>query len=176
MSDKKKQSGSMGDINKTNNQAAKNTVPTSINTELDNINNRIKELEDKNLRLRADIQNLHTQSALDAGRARTSAKKIALEPVVQFLSTMSLAFQHAPKTESDQTTKFVDALKSSYERLIRELEAINITIIVPKAGDEYDPVTMQALSATDENSTVKHIVKLGLKVEDTVAYPAIVML
>lgn len=138
---------------------------------------KIKELEDKNLRLYADIDNIHKQNSLDLPRYKKMGKESVLNPVLNFLSTLHIAFSYAPKSDDENIQKYVDALKGSFEKLKKELLDLNIEVVEPKVGEKFDPNLMHSLNETGQSEAeVANVVSLGLKVDGVLSNPATVMI
>lgn len=149
--------------------------------ELENLNEKLEkkaeELENKNLRLHADIDNIQKQNSLDLIRYKKMGKESVLNPLLNFVSTLHIAFNYAPKTEDEAMQKYVQTLQSSFEKLKKELLEINIEIIEPKVGEKFDPNTMRSLNETgNDTANVANVVSLGLKVDGVLSSPATVLI
>ena len=123
----------------------------------------------------ADLQNVLTQHNIDlANRTKVGKKSVALG-VLPFLNTLRLAFTYLPPDLDSKTDKFVNTLKSSFEKVIGDLSLQNITIIAPQVGDDFDSAQMSALSATNDEHKVTQIVELGMIIDGQIVRPASVM-
>jgi molecular chaperone GrpE (heat shock protein) len=71
--------------------------------------------------------------------------------------------------------QYVNTLKSSLTKAQSELEAAGLKIVIPLAGDTFDPNTMQALNAS-EKYTVAQVVSVGYAIDGQVISPAVIML
>lgn len=143
------------------------------------LRNELLEKDDKNLRLLAEIQNLQKQHEIDLTQGRKSGKKAVSETILSFLNTLNISFAFVPETADEKTLNFVETLKKSYEKLIADLQNMNIEVIVPQVGDVFNAEFMASLNdnpSGDEEPTVKAVANIGLKVDDQLVSPANVML
>lgn len=139
------------------------------------LQNQVRELEAKNLRLYADIDNLHKQHALEVQAARKSGKRALAASVVELINTTNLSFTFVPTDADEKFKHYVDTLKTSLKKAQSELDSVGLTVLLPAIGDQFDPLTMQALNATDE-LLVKQVVSVGYSIDGQVIAPAVVML
>jgi molecular chaperone GrpE (heat shock protein) len=162
-----------------------NIAEESIENKLGDLESKLKfakaEIEDwksHSTRLAADIQNLGKQQQFDISTAKKSAKKKTIAAVLNFLNTLNLAFSFAPQSSDSNIQKFVDTLKTSFEKVVADLKIEGIEIITPNIGDAFDPSYMSVLNGDSnvENPVVKQVVSLGLKIDDTLVQPAAVMI
>jgi molecular chaperone GrpE (heat shock protein) len=146
--------------------------PAKMSAEL----TEIAELKNKNLRLYADMDNLHKQHSIDLDRYKKIGKRAVLDPLVGFLSTLHIAFSYAPETDDEKVIAYISTLKSSFEKLKKELADIGIELVVPTKEQSFDAETMRSLNGTDdEHATVKNVVSIGLRVDGQLTTPATVM-
>ena len=150
--------------------------PAEIEKKHSTHDDKIKELEHKNLRLYADMDNLHKQHTIDLDRYKKIGKRAVLDPLIGFLSTLHIAFSYAPQTDDKKVLMYVATLKSSFEKLKSELSEVGVAIVVPEKGAGFDPEKMRALNnSEDEKTTVKNVVSVGLSVDGQLITPATVM-
>lgn len=143
----------------------------------ENLTNKIKSLEDKNLRLSAEIQNLHRQHELEQLQYLKKGKRIVTMNIVSFLSTLNIAFTYLPETADEKVLSFIGTLKNSYEKLQEELNKCGVELIIPNIGDVFDSSTMNSLTpAINDDHIVKNIASIGMRVDGQVVQPASVIL
>lgn len=161
---------------KTGSKDENQTDPKDLKIEESQV--KIKELEDKNLRLSAEMQNVVKQNELNLVSAKKLGKRVVAQGFLEFLNTMNISFSFVPKTDDQKVLSFVETMKNSFEKLLRELPDLGVEIIAPKPGDPFDPQTMSILDgvASGETPKVKHIVNIGLKVDGQVIQAASVMI
>jgi molecular chaperone GrpE (heat shock protein) len=86
-----------------------------------------------------------------------------------------LAFEYLPSDLDPKSDKFINTLKSSYQKAFDDLESQNIKIIVPIIGSDFDSTTMSAISATDDEHKITQIVELGMIIDGQIFKPAAVI-
>ncbi len=146
-------------------------------SEIDILSQKIKDLESKNLRLYADMQNVQNQYQIEIAQAKKIGKRIALQSILEFLNTLNISFAFVPETDDSKMLSFIETLRNSFAKLSEELKGISVEIINPKQGESFDPEIMQALSESDDdNPKVKQVVNIGLRVDSQVIQAATVML
>lgn len=128
-----------------------------------------------------EIKTINKQHQLDLEATQKKVKKSIVSEIVDFLNTLNISFTFVPNSsqehKEESMDKFINTLKGSFDKLIQDLEKQNIFIILPKVGHEFDPQTMSALQNSDQEDTkVKNIVSLGIKLDDQVIKPAVVIL
>jgi len=140
----------------------------------------IETLKAKNLRLLADIQNLLRQNQIDIERAKKTLKTEIALAMVDFVTSMHLAFTYLPDNLDDKTRNFIRQLQLSLESSIKNLQSLNIELLIPKVGEPFNSEYMNAVNTpTDEASnlpTIKSVVTVGLKVDGQLVKPAQVLL
>ena len=138
---------------------------------------RIKELENINLRLHAEIQNVQKQCQVDIQQSKKIGKRVVTSAMLDFLNTLNLSFAFVPETDDDKITNFVKALKKGFENLEGSLKQVDIEVLNPKSGEIFNPETMHPLNnSEEENVTVKQVVNIGLKIDGQIIQPTTVML
>jgi molecular chaperone GrpE (heat shock protein) len=148
-----------------------------LKQQIEELQASLKEVNDKVLRRSADIINLKNQFEIDLTGVRKEEKKYNARAMLSLLNDFNLAFQYKPTTNDESVNKFINTLEKSFEKTIIEFEKKQIKILIPKVGDDFDPVLMMALNQSNNNSEVKvtQVVGLGLQVEGQVINPATVL-
>ena len=140
----------------------------------------IETLKAKNLRLLADIQNLLRQNQIDIERAKKTLKTEIALAMVDFVTSMHLAFTYLPDNLDEKTRNFIRQLQLSLESSIKNLQSLNIELLIPKVGEPFNSEYMNAVNTpTDEASNlpaIKSVVTVGLKVDGQLVKPAQVLL
>jgi molecular chaperone GrpE len=159
---------------------------TSIN--IDNLNtlkytSQIKELEeklkdseDRSLRLLAEISNMHKHQESERTQLKRSGKRQVVDPVIGFLNILNIAFAHKPDSSDEKFLKFFETLNTSFEKVKQDLSASGVELIIPVQGQDFDPITMQSLTPASETNKVVNTVSLGYKLDGQLVQPSMVML
>jgi molecular chaperone GrpE (heat shock protein) len=134
--------------------------------------------QNKAFRYVADLENYKKHQELEIAQAKKNAKKNAVKPLLEFLNNQYLSLNFIKDITDEKSQKAFAAFNSSFEKIIIEYKLQGVDLILPKSGDVFDPVTMQALTppTDDEDAKVKHIVSLGLKIDNQLIQPVMVVL
>jgi|GEM_PF-4948572 len=128
-----------------------------------------------------EIKTINNQHQLDLEATQKKVKKSIVSEIVDFLNTLNISFTFVPNSsqehKEERIGKFINTLKGSFDKLIKDLEKQNIFIILPEVGQEFDPQTMSPLQSSDQEDTkVKNVVSLGIRLDNQVIKPAVVIL
>jgi len=163
-----------------NTHSANAQTSNAISSKEQELLQEIETLKAKNLRLLADIQNLLRQNQIDIERAKKTLKTEIALAMVDFVTSMHLAFTYLPDNLDDKTRNFIRQLQLSLESSIKNLQSLNIELLIPKVGEPFNSEYMNAVNTpTDEASnlpTIKSVVTVGLKVDGQLVKPAQVLL
>ncbi len=124
-----------------------------------------------------ELSFLQKQNELDVATAQKKAKKNLAENILDFLNTLHISFTYLPETEDEKIQKFLTTLSGSYNKLRNDLQNANLQIIIPKEGDEFNAESMQLLEniSGEDHPKVKHVVSIGLKIDEQLVKPAVVI-
>jgi molecular chaperone GrpE len=139
------------------------------------LENKLKDQEQKILRLYADIDNIHKQQVIEISGARKTGKRSIASSVVELINTINLSFSFVPSDADEKFVHYVSTLKTSLAKAQSELDAVGLTILIPAIGDEFDATTMQALNAS-EKLKVAQVVSVGYSIDGQIIAPAVIML
>jgi len=163
-----------------NTHSANAQASNAISSKEQELLQEIETLKAKNLRLLADIQNLLRQNQIDIERAKKTLKTEIALAMVDFVTSMHLAFTYLPDNLDDKTRDFIRQLQLSLESSIKNLQSLNIELLIPKVGEPFNSEYMNAVNTpTDEASNlpiIKSVVTVGLKVDGQLVKPAQVLL
>jgi molecular chaperone GrpE len=136
-----------------------------------------KDWQNKAFRYVADLENYKKHQELELAQAKKNTKKNTVKPLLEFLNNQYLSLNFIKDITDEKAQKAFAAFHSSFEKIIVEYKLHGVELILPVVGDKFDPVTMQALAPTeDEEATIKHIVSLGLRVDNQLIQPVMVVL
>lgn len=148
-----------------------------LKTQLKSKEEESKDWQNKAFRYVADLENYKKHQELELAQAKKNAKKNAVKPLLEFLNNQYLSLNFIKDITDEKSQKAFAAFNSSFEKIIVEYKLQGVDLILPLVGDKFDPVTMQALAPTeDEDAKVKHVVSLGLKVDNQLIQPVMVVL
>jgi molecular chaperone GrpE len=154
------------------------TKISQLETSLNSSKQESKDWQDKAFRCVADLENARKQNELDISQIKKNTKKYVVKPLLEFLNNQYLVFSFFQSEENEQTKKSISTLQISFSKLISDLQMQGIEIILPEIGTEFNAETMQALNSPenlDETTIVKNIVSLGLKIDNQLVQPVMVM-
>lgn len=130
--------------------------------QIDELNGRLEEAENKYKRALADYQNLQKRVQDERVELIRSANKDLLLRILQVLDTLMLAQQHVDdKNLEVSVNHFLDILKS---------EGVTRIKVV---GEEFDPSIMEAIATAEgEDGKVVAEVRVGFMLNDKLLRPA----
>jgi molecular chaperone GrpE len=136
---------------------------------------KMSELENKLIRVSADAVNASKQSEIDIANAKKIAKKGLVKDILPFMTATVLSFAYIP--ENEEAKKFANTLKSSLEKLSKDLSSHGIEFIIPAIGDQFDAGIMQALnSPTTDEQLITNVASVGCRIDGQLISPASVLL
>lgn len=144
-------------------------------------NEKIKELEDKNLRLNAEMQNVRNRSLKEV----SSAKEYAISNFANDLTVVSEHMILATKVVGPETLenneiakKILEGIKITLDELTNVFTKYGITRINPEIGESFNHTLHQALtqipSTEHEDGLVLAVIQAGYKFKDRLLRPALV--
>ncbi len=149
--------------------AQNDATQTNTTSEIDTLNNKISELNDKYLRLAAELENTRRRSELDAqSRARNRAISV-IEKILPVMDAVDAALKHNPEDSGIQSMAM--ALNSAFEQIgITRIESV---------GQKLNPMhhnAIQVIASTDhEPNTIVEEMQSGYMFGDTVLRTAMVV-
>jgi molecular chaperone GrpE (heat shock protein) len=156
---------------------SKNAEIALLKIQLESKEAESKDWQAKAFRYVADLENYKKQQELEVSQIKKNTKKYAVKPLLEYLNNQYLALNFIKDITDEKTTKALAMFRTSFDKLVIEYNLQGVELILPKEGDEFDPVVMQALAPTeDEHAKVKHIVSLGLKIDNQLIQPVMVVL
>lgn len=156
---------------------SKNAEIALLKVQLESKEIESKDWQNKAFRYVADLENFKKHQELETAQVKKNTKKYAVKPLLEYLNNQYLALNFIKDITDEKTVKALGMFKTSFDKLIAEYNIQGVELILPNEGDEFDPVTMQALAPTDdEHAKVKHIVSLGLKIDNQLIQPVMVVL
>lgn len=138
-------------------------------SEIDILNDKLAELNDKYLRLAAELENTRRRSELDAqSRARNRAISVA-EKILPVMDAVDAALKHNPEDTGIQSMSM--ALNSAFEQIgITKIESV---------GQKLNPMHHNAIQAIEkpdsEPNTIIEEMQSGYLFGDTVLRTAMVV-
>ena len=111
---------------------------------------KIEELNDKNLRLMAEFENFRKRSDKEKDQMFETGAKSVIEKVLPVIDNFERALDMAPGSgESEESTDpFMDGMKKVYKQLMDELEKIGVKPI-EAVGQEFNPEYHNAVMQVD---------------------------
>lgn len=144
-------------------------APAKDNTDIEKLQNQLAEMNDKYLRLAAELENTRRRAALDAeSRARNRAMGVA-EKILPVMDAVDAALKHAPNDEGIKSMS--RALESAFAQIgITKIESV---------GEKLNPMFHNAIQVVDtpdtEPNTIVNEMQTGYMFGDTVLRTAMVI-
>ncbi len=132
---------------------------------------KIEELNDKNLRLMAEFENFRKRSDKEKDQMFETGAKSVIEKVLPVIDNFERALDMAPGEEKEETDPFMDGMKKVYKQLMDELDKIGVKPI-EAVGQEFNPeyhnAVMQVDSEEFDSGTVAQELQKGYMYNDSV--------
>ena len=158
-------------------QAEENTAATEVS----NLEEENKSLNDKILRLAAELENTRRRSEQELQKAHKYAVSNFAGDLVVVLENFYLASDNLPEEEikaSQKVKNFADAVVMTKKELSKTLEKHGITRIYP-LGEKFDPNFHEAVAQVpaeeaEEDGVVKQVIQSGYSIKERLIRPALV--
>lgn len=151
------------------NDTIDNTSATAENTKIEELTQQLADMNDKYLRLAAELENTRRRSALDAqSRARNSAMSVA-QKILPVMDAVSAALKHAPDDAGIKSMAL--ALESAFNDIgITKIESV---------GQTLNPMHHNAIQVIESpehaSNTIIDEMQTGYMFDDTVLRTAMVI-
>lgn len=115
----------------------------------------------------ADLSNTRKQIEKEGQDFKKYANKTLLTDIIPVLDSFDNAFKFEPKDPN--VKNYVLGFKMIYSKLLEFIKSMNVEIIDPTIGEEYDPHKMEALNIVkgDEDNKVAEVYYKGYKLHDS---------
>lgn len=145
--------------------------------EIEHLQEEIQNLEDKNLRLQAEIANMqrsHTRERQDAAKYRS---QFLAKNLMDAIDNLERALQIEAKSEESQAIH--KGVQMVYDQIIHAFANENITVLDP-LNEDFDPnfhqaVTTQPVAEGQEADKVVNVLQKGYLLNDRIIRPAMVI-
>jgi len=134
---------------------------------------KVAELTDANLRLQAETQNARRRADEEVAKAR----KYAVEGFADSLLPVKDSLEAAIATPGAAVEQVLEGVHATLRQLSAALERNKVAQINPPAGTKFDPHQHQAISmvpAEQEANTIVTVLQKGYLIADRVLRPALV--
>lgn len=144
---------------------------------ISHLKGKIKENEDKYLRLVAEFENFKRRSSQETQkRFKFASQGLALN-IIEGIDSLELAVQHAKDDESEQMQEFVSGIEMVKQQLFDALKKSNIERIYP-LDEAFDPNKHEALGVVASEKikpgNIAAVFKAGYVYHERVIRPAAV--
>ena len=151
------------------NDTIDNASATAENTKVEELTQQLADMNDKYLRLAAELENTRRRSALDAqSRARNSAMSVA-QKILPVMDAVGAALKHAPDDAGIKSMAL--ALESAFKDIgITKIESV---------GQTLNPMHHNAIQVIESpehaSNTIVDEMQTGYMFDDTVLRTAMVI-
>jgi len=142
---------------------------------------KIKDLEDKILRMAADMENLRKRTEKEMDETRKYALTVFARDLLDVIDNLERAQKNIPNEElaKNELLKTIsDGIKMTGSGLLGILEKHGIKSINPEKGEKFDHNFHQAVvelpSPDQEPGTIVHVMQSGYIIKDRLLRPAMV--
>lgn len=136
-----------------------------------------EELEDRTLRLQAEINNIQKRNARDRSLAAKYRSQNLASGLLEVLDNLERAL--ATPTTSEDAQALKQGVEMVHKQFIAAFDKENISVVDP-LGEEFDPNLHQAISVMPGGeeypaNTVMKVLQKGYQLEDRILRPAMVI-
>lgn len=155
--------------------AAEETPAEGASDQINELEQKLEEAENRYLRLRADFDNFRRRAQIE----REAGEKYRAQNLISELVPLIDNFERALKVEAnnEQTQSVLQGVEMVYKGILAALEKEGVEVI-EAVGNEFDPNFHQAvMTAEDENygsNIVMEEFQKGYKLKDRVIRPSMV--
>jgi len=139
---------------------------------------QVKDLEDRNLRLLAEMQNIRNRHQKDLKDTREYAVTGFANDMISISENLYRAREAIPHADDELYKKLVAGIDLTIEELKKTFTRHGIERIAPEAGDKFNYELHQAIAQvpTDEfdEGEIVSLVSAGYKLKDRILKPAMV--
>lgn len=120
----------------------------------------------------ADMANTRKEVQRETEDFKRYAKQSVIEEFIPVLDSFDMALKNEPKDEN--LKKYLEGFQMIHGKLLGALKQMDVEIIDPKPGEEFDPNRMNAFSTVDgeEDNKVADTFLKGYKLHDHLLRPA----
>jgi molecular chaperone GrpE len=137
------------------------------------LEDRLKEAEDKVLRMAAESDNFRTRIIRETDDKIKYANQSLLEKFLPVIDNFDLALQHLDTTNPDA---LAEGIRLNHKVLLDTLEKAGLSVISGQRGDVFDPSIHEAIllanDATLPAGAITMVVQNGYRMGDRVVRPA----
>lgn len=135
---------------------------------------QVADLENRLMRVYADLDNLRRRSRMEKEELSTYANSKLITEMLPVVDNLALALQAAAGKEDDELVKGVDMV---FKQFLSVLEKSGVTMINP-VGETFDPNRHEAVLSESVEGTeagiVLQVLRTGYQLGDRVLRPAMV--
>jgi molecular chaperone GrpE len=163
----------MNDTPDTQNPAAAEAAPPSIEAQFAELQAKHVEVSDAFLRAKAEAENTRRRAEEEVSKAR----KFAVEGFAESLLPVRDSLEAAISIPNATPEQLLEGVHATLRQLTQALERNRVLPIAPPPGTKFDPHQHQAISvvpAEQEAGTVVAVLQKGYLIADRVLRPALV--
>lgn len=139
---------------------------SDLKKEVDKIATERDDWKNKYFTAYADMANLRKDVEKETNEFKRYAKQSVIEEFIPVLDSFDMALKNEP---SDPTLKkYLEGFQMIHKKLLGALTQMDVLIIDPQKGDEFDPHLMEAFSAVEgeEDNKVHETFLKGYRMHD----------
>lgn len=149
--------------------ATQDTTPNTEPTEIEKLTAQLAEMNDKYLRLAAELENTRRRSALDAESGARNRAMGIVEKILPVIDAIDAALKHNPDDEGIKSMSM--AMESAFEQIgITKIKSI---------GEQLNPMHHNAIQAIDvpdaKSNTIVDEMQSGYMFGDNILRTAMVI-
>ncbi|GAB4149444.1 MAG: nucleotide exchange factor GrpE [Patescibacteria group bacterium] len=147
----------------------------------DDLKEKYDDLQHKYLRLYADFENYKREQLNQISQeSRRVKKNVILSTILPLLDNLKLAADHAPQVEDENVQRYIQTVKSIFDKTMNDVEKTNAKVIAPAKGEPFNEQNMEAIQVQPSEDAPQHsvlqVVSFGLILDSVVVQPARVII
>ena len=166
-------------VENTQNSTTSNDEPKiDYAAEIQGLQEKIDQLQDKLLRQLAETENTRTRSAKLIEEEKDYAIFGFARDLVPVMDNLSRTLEHLPQHLDAETKNIVEGIKMTQKELDQAFKKHALELIQPNLGDKFDYHSHHAISQImtedQEPGTIVTTMQVGYKIKDRLIRPAAV--
>lgn len=151
-----------------------------LRDEADRLAQEVAEVNEKYLRVAAELENVRRRAQTDVAEANKFAVRSFAEELVNVRDSLELAQAWEPdESVAEAVAPMKEGLQNTLKQLDQVLEKFSVAAVAPAPGDKLDPNLHQAMTAQETTDIAPNhiidVIRKGYTIHDRLIRPAMVI-
>ncbi|KAF8818849.1 nucleotide exchange factor GrpE [Rickettsia endosymbiont of Cardiosporidium cionae] len=143
------------------------------------LNDKIKELEDKFLRSVAESENIRSRFSKSLEEEKRYSIRNFSKDLIPVIDSLNMAISHGGEASTENIKDILAGITMTKQELESAFKKHKVEAIVPSVGDKFDYHNHNAISQKENNDyeegTILNVMQVGYKIQDRLIRPASVV-